>query len=188
MTEEEKKKRRDYAREKYHTDPEYREKQQAYNNKYQAKHPEQIKARQAQWKRTNREYLNAYFRNYAKTKKYRATRVKLHQKKMKEDFTYRFNYRVGHAIYKAIRKEKGGRHWEDLTGYTLSELIKHLESLFTPGMTWDNYGDWHIDHIIPRTLWKYQKPEDREFKQCWALCNLQPLWAWENLRKGAHCT
>jgi hypothetical protein len=62
--------------------------------------------------------------------------------------------------------------------------MAHLEKQFTNGMTWENRNEWHIDHIIPQSLWKYETYDDREFKQCWALCNLQPLWAEDNLSKG----
>ena len=60
-----------------------------------------------------------------------------------------------------------------------------IENKFKPGMTWNNYGrnGWHIDHIIPISLWEFETPQDREFKQCWALCNLQPLWESENIAK-----
>ena len=62
----------------------------------------------------------------------------------------------------------------------------HIESQFKDGMTWDNYGKngWHIDHIIPKSLFQFKSSEDDEFKQCWALCNLQPMWAFDNLSKG----
>jgi 5-methylcytosine-specific restriction endonuclease McrA len=50
-------------------------------------------------------------------------------------------------------------------------------------MTWDNYGKWHIDHIIPDSHFNYDKIDDEQFKLAWALENLQPLWAAENYRK-----
>jgi len=59
-----------------------------------------------------------------------------------------------------------------------------LESKFKNGMSWKNYGKWHIDHAIPDIRFRYKSPEDEEFKKCWALNNLQPLWAKENIRKG----
>jgi hypothetical protein len=68
--------------------------------------------------------------------------------------------------------------------YTLQDLKEHLESKFQEGMTWDNYGEWHIDHIIPQSKLKYTSTEDENFKKCWSLDNLQPLWAKDNLRKG----
>ena len=49
---------------------------------------------------------------------------------------------------------KCNKSWKNLVGYTLTELMEHLESKFQPGMTWDNDGDWHIDHILPKSSFK----------------------------------
>jgi len=78
------------------------------------------------------------------------------------------------------------RRWETFVGYTINELKQHLESKFKTGMSWENIGKWHIDHIVPISFFKYDKPEDQEFKYCWSLHNLQPLWARENLSKGCN--
>ena len=52
-------------------------------------------------------------------------------------------------------------------------------------MNWKNYGtDWHIDHKKPDCKFHYESVEDEGFKMCWSLCNLQPLWATENRKKG----
>lgn len=73
----------------------------------------------------------------------------------------------------------------EIVGYSVSELILHLESKFTEGMNWDNYGKvWHVDHIKPDCLFNYTTKDDEDFKKCWDLSNLQPLFALENLRKG----
>ena len=70
-------------------------------------------------------------------------------------------------------------------GYTIDELMQHLESQFSPIMTWDNYGEvWHIDHKRPVSWFNYNGTNDDEFKECWALSNLQPLLATDNIRKG----
>lgn len=75
---------------------------------------------------------------------------------------------------------KAGRRWENLVGYSVESLKAHLEKLFSDGMTWENYGEWHIDHKIPISAFNFQCPEDLDFKRCWALRNLQPMWAKEN--------
>ena len=81
---------------------------------------------------------------------------------------------------------KASRSWKSLTGFTIQELVSHLELKFTNGMTWENYGSyWHLDHIRPVVSFKFTKPEDEEFKQCWDILNLQPLLAKENLKKGS---
>jgi hypothetical protein len=71
-----------------------------------------------------------------------------------------------------------------LVGYTVHDLMNHLESLFLPGMTWENYGEWHIDHVIPQSWFQYENLDDQSFKDCWALENLQPLWAKDNWAKA----
>lgn len=68
-------------------------------------------------------------------------------------------------------------------GYTTGELRKHIENQFKPGMNWENYTEWEIDHIIPKSAFSYKSDQDAQFRQCWALKNLQPLWVAENHRK-----
>jgi hypothetical protein len=68
----------------------------------------------------------------------------------------------------------------DILGYSPSQLKETIESKFTKGMTWENYGEWHIDHIRPISSFN----KDTEPKIINALSNLQPLWAKENLSKG----
>lgn len=73
----------------------------------------------------------------------------------------------------------------DLVGCTAPELKKHLEGQFAEGMTWDNYGleGWHIDHIKP--LSSFDLTDIEQQKICFHFSNLQPLWAADNLAKGA---
>ncbi len=87
-------------------------------------------------------------------------------------------------INQSLKGGKDGRKWEELTGYSLDKLMSHLEKKFTQGMNWGNYGEWHIDHIIPNSAFNYSSPNDLDFKNCWALKNLRPLWAEENMSKG----
>lgn len=69
-------------------------------------------------------------------------------------------------------------------GYSSEQLALHIERQFLPGMTWENRREWHIDHILPVRSFSYESFECPEFKACWALANLRPYWAIENLRKG----
>lgn len=89
-------------------------------------------------------------------------------------------------ISTSLRGNKKGRHWETLVGYTIKQLKSYLEKQFIDGMNWKNYGrfGWHIDHVIPISFFQYNSPEDTEFRMCWRLENLQPLWAKDNLRKN----
>lgn len=97
----------------------------------------------------------------------------------------RLHGNVSRAIRSAIRLNKAGRGWESLVGYTRADLVAHLEQRFLAGMTWENYGEWEIDHIRPRVSFAFVAAEDQQFKECWALNNLQPLWMPENRRKHA---
>lgn len=92
--------------------------------------------------------------------------------------------RMSARIYEALKEEKAGRSWERLVGYSLAELVRHIERQFSRGMSWGNYGDWHIDHIRPVSSFVFSVPEDQEFRDCWALTNLRPLWAGANIQKS----
>ena len=71
-----------------------------------------------------------------------------------------------------------------LLGCTIDEFRVHIESLFLDGMSWDNYGrdGWHIDHIIPCSMFCLEHSEEQEI--CFHWTNMQPMWARDNLSKG----
>ena len=92
---------------------------------------------------------------------------------------------VRNAIYRSIATGSKCHRTEELLDWTFAELVQHLESQFEPWMSWDNYGEWHIDHIIPIAAFNFKSPYDIDFKRCWALSNLRPLEARANLSKGA---
>ena len=93
--------------------------------------------------------------------------------------------RVSASIAQALRKRGLIKTLEKvkLTGWTIDELLAHLTPLFDPGMSFENYGDWEIDHIIPLSLVEYTSEDDPRFKAVWALSNLAPLWASDNSSK-----
>jgi len=107
------------------------------------------------------------------------------RKRFQENPELRLIRSVRKAIWLSLRGNKKN-HWENLVGYTLDDLIKHIESQFTEGMNWQNYGQWHIDHIIPIASFRFTLPTDNDFKQCWKLNNLQPMWAMDNYKKAAN--
>lgn len=70
-------------------------------------------------------------------------------------------------------------------GYVWLDLREHLETMFAPGMTWENWGDvWEVDHIEPLSSFRYASLDDPLFKQAWALTNLRPLCKIANATKG----
>ena len=110
---------------------------------------------------------------------------KWRNKRKDNDPKFHLDSNIASAISSSLRGRKGWRKWEELVGYSAEDLMRHLETSFNNGMTWDNYGKWHVDHIIPKNSFNYTSPEDKEFKECWELKNLQPLWAGDNLRKSS---
>jgi hypothetical protein len=90
-------------------------------------------------------------------------------------------------MWQGVKNNKGGRSWQDLVGYSIDDLRRHLERQFKDGMTWGRFlaGEVEIDHKIPRSVFNFSHPDDIDFKKCWALKNLQPMWALENRHKGA---
>jgi hypothetical protein len=153
-----------------------------YQKEYRRTHKEHIKKHQKEYRLNNIEKLRKYNKEYGKGyfKEYRKKRRLI-------DPQFRLNDNISSLMYISLKGKKAGRRWEDLVGYTSEDLIKHLESKFQPWMTWDNWGigkgKWNIDHIKPISLFNYTCPEDKEFKECWALDNLQPLEAIENIKK-----
>lgn len=97
------------------------------------------------------------------------------------------NSRVNALIRNALGG-KGGVSWQTMVGYTLDELIAHLERQFLPGMSWENRGRWHVDHVVPRSSFQFETAADPEFTACWAISNLRPMWAKDNLSKSSKRT
>lgn len=162
---------------------------------YQATKDE-CRARNQRWIEANRgrrrqhqrnsygEYYLAIEKPRRQTPEYKARRANNRAAYAKTPH-FRITNTVRHRIWQSLKSKKNGRSWEALVGYTLEELITHLELLFVVGMSWDNYGThWHIDHKHPVSLFEITSSECDGFRQCWSLDNLQPLWKQDNLRKG----
>ena len=86
-----------------------------------------------------------------------------------------------------VLQRAGARRTKDhdsyllVLGCTQEELVRHIESQFRPGMTWSNYGDWHVDHIRPCSSFDLTSLSEQSV--CFHYTNLQPLWAADNLGK-----
>jgi hypothetical protein len=140
-------------------------------------------------KQKNRDWSSRY---YCREREKILCRGRERDRREREVPMNRINESISGALWKSLRGSKGGRHWEDLVGWTLSELLVRLESLFQEGMSWDNYGrlaggydnSWEIDHTTPKSHFSFSSVDDKDFKKCWALSNLQPKWAKENRQKG----
>ena len=102
-------------------------------------------------------------------------------KRMETDSGYKLLQRCRKRMYEAVKGHVKSARTKELIGCTVEELQSHIEKQFKDGMTWDNYGKWHVDHIIPCASFDFSIAEN-QFK-CFNYTNLQPLWAIDNYRK-----
>lgn len=127
-------------------------------------------------------------------KSYLANREKVQQRvarRKSEDPAFAMACRILGLVRKGIDrralglpvKSVSGSFWAAV-GYTSADLARHLERQFVEGMTWEGRRLWHIDHITPLKAFSYESFDSDEFRACWALSNLRPIWKTANLKKG----
>jgi hypothetical protein len=164
-----------------------KEKVQLYRSKWKEANTEAIRVANKEYRIKNKEKRLEYTRNWrirniekAREMGRKASARRLSTSKGK------LNSNISREIRASVKDEsKNSCHWEDLVNFTVDQLKSHLEKLFQPGMTWENYGTvWEIDHRFPIASFNFEKPEDIEFKLCWSLKNLQPLGVFENRSKS----
>ena len=158
------------------------------NKRYYKKNVEKISEYFSNWQKQNRENLNEYH------KEWREKNIDRHRKNKREyektrkhnDPLYKLINNFRTAIYQVLKEnnlQKNGHYFEILK-YSPEDLIVHLENQFKDGMNWDNYGEWHVDHILAISRHNIQEIGDEEFMKCWSLSNLQPMWGEDNIRKS----
>lgn len=110
-----------------------------------------------------------------------------YRKRFRDDPKFKLTNSMREGVRRSLLGNKSDSTFKIL-GYSLSDLMMHLERLFQPGMSWSNYGKkgWEVDHIIPISKFQFDSVDDLEFKKCWALSNLQPLMVADNVRKFNH--
>ena len=169
------------------------------NKEYNEEHKEELKIKEKEWREKNKETIkvkgkeyhekhrekyNAYQKEYQQNhpEKRRASEKKWRTKKRKEDIYYKLQEKLRVRINIAIKKNvKKGSAVQDL-GCSIKFFKDYIESLFTKGMTWDNWGKiWQLDHIIP--LWKFDLIDSAQFKQAVYYTNMQPLTKAEHKKK-----
>lgn len=104
-----------------------------------------------------------------------------------QDLAYTLKHRVGSLLRITLKHARKSRRMEELLGFTTEELMAHLERQFTKGMSWERLlaGEIEIDHIVPVKSFNITSDDSPEFRACWALSNLRPMWSSENRSKGA---
>ena len=163
------KKNKGYDKKRYQSSPEIRDKKIKLAMRYYEENKEKINERKRAYHAENLDRNRPHRRQYL-----RAWRAK---RKSRAIIFMRQSLRRLREFKKYTRTEK-------IIGYKRDELVSHIEDQFKEGMSWDNYGEWHIDHIKPISVFLDNGITDP--KTINALSNLQPLWAFDNLSKGSN--
>ena len=103
-------------------------------------------------------------------------------KQFNENIQFKLSKRLRSRMRQVLKSNQKSENTAILTGCSTEVLKEYLEKQFKPGMTWENHGEWHIDHKIPCAAFDLSDPCEQ--KRCFNFKNLQPLWAIDNLRKN----
>lgn len=130
-----------------------------------------------------RETLKAKSCLYGKSPDVKARRNILRKKRRETDVGYRIENRLRVRLHQALHGSLKVDSTKNLVGCSIDTLKNVLQNHFSDGMTWENIGKWHIDHIVPCAQFDLSDPDQQ--RECFHYTNLQPLWAVDNLRKHA---
>jgi hypothetical protein len=145
-----------------------------YREKLSIKRKERYKNNLVEEREKRKEY---YHQNKEKS---RRNSDKWKKNKMKEDGFFRMKKNLRDRIRGYLIKENKSKRTMDIVGLDKTQFKSYIQDKFTEGMSWNNYGEWHLDHIIPLCSAK----DENEALLLNNYTNLQPLWAEDNLRKN----
>ena len=158
----------------------HKEEAAKYSKTYRKNNNSALRLKKKEYYQKNRVKLLGEMNKYRKENQEKINNYRRQRRKI--DPSFRMAELLRTRINKLIRRgHKPGSPVRDL-GCSLDELKSYLESKFLQGMSWDNYGEWHIDHII--LLASFNLEDREQFLKACHYTNLQPLWAIDNLRKG----
>jgi hypothetical protein len=147
-------------------------------------------------KRNREKAMRFYYRNRKKQlakrrawekanpKKHTAEKLRWAKRRRDRDPIFRLTVNIRRRVSGVLSGQKNGRPTFKLLGYTPQQLRDHVEASFVPGMTWENYSEWHLDHVQPVAAFDFINDPDA-VKKCWALPNLIPLWGRDNQEKAS---
>jgi len=171
----------------------YRREQYLKNKEHELKtHKEWRTRNKEKWKKIYLEYQANNMTYYSKQslqwrknnpKKAREMKNAYRRRRNERDPAYKIRQNLSSRLCAILKRSttRKSKPTMKLVGCSLKELKEHLQSKFKDGMNWDNYGQWHVDHIIPCAYFNLVFSSQQEV--CFHYLNLQPLWAEENLKK-----
>ena len=152
---------------------------------YYQKNKDLLKERSRLYKEKNKEYCLEWQRKYYQENKELINKKnnEYRRNRFKTDVMYRLKHNVRSRVNILSKRKKYKKKYSSIKylGCDFIIYITYIENKFKEGMSWDNYGDWHIDHIIPLA----SANTEEELIKLFHYKNTQPLWAKENLKKGA---
>lgn len=150
------------------------------DKKYYKKNSEKIKIKAKEYAQKNVEKIKEYQKRYIKTAAGKEA-IRRREKKIKDKKPWMYASRslISNVLKRTGRRKTARR--TDMAGYDEDKLRQRIEINFKDGMSWDNYGKWHIDHTKPVNAFVINGVTD--LKLINSLCNLKPMWAADNIRK-----
>jgi hypothetical protein len=146
---------------------------------YYLKNTQKLKNQSKLYRKINKVKISIFLKTYNLTHKNKRNQYR--RNKRITDLNYKLTENLRTRIWSALKGINRSKNTMKLVGCSVIFLKSHLESNFTSGMSWENYGEWHIDHIKPCASFNLSKPEEQ--RKCFHYTNLQPLWAKDNLTK-----
>jgi len=121
-------------------------------------------------------------KTYSQSEKGKAKRKVYDKNRLQTDPVYKLHKNLSSGFCNWIKGNRKTCRTEQYVGCTYQELLDHLESQFEEGMTWENQGEWHIDHFKAQS--RFDPTIEEEKYKCWHYTNLQPMWSSENISWG----
>lgn len=163
-----------------------KEKLLSYQREYSKQHKEHISNRNKKYRELNKEKIKEIEKAYKDSNKEKYKEYfKMYNSKRRKDPYYRLVSNLRRRLHLAVSSQNTQKvdTTFKLTGCTQKELKQHLENQFQEGMTWDNYGEWHIDHIKPCA--SFDLTDKDQQRECFHYTNCKPEWESDNLSKGS---
>ena len=160
-----------------------REKILARNYAWAKDHPEVFRKAGKKYRDRNPEKVREARRASGAKRRPEAAAYARHRIATDPQFRIRNRCRV--RLWRALKYGNPSGSIVGLIGCTIEQFREHIEGQFVDGMTWDNYGEWHMDHIVP--IVAFDLTDSDGLAAAWHFTNTRPLWGRENQTKGARC-
>lgn len=187
-----KSKRKKYYKkaQEYRSRPENKKRLKIKQKEYRIRNKEKVRLQKRNFYLKNRDKNLKYAKNYRENpenkEKHKIAHTRWCRKQYRNSLNYNLHTKISRYINISLKGNKDWKSWTTYVDYSVEDLKNHIIFLFADGMTWESYlnGDIVIDHVIPKDMFEYDSPEAPQFKVCWGLNNLQPLWKEDNDKKS----